>query len=208
MLVRSNFSRSHGRATLCGLAAIALLCAGCTVGPNYKRPTAPVAANWQVTEPWRQAEPKDAVPKTDWWTLFHDDELNGLETDLLAANQTLKVSLAHLDQARASAAVQNATLFPDGKCGPAGGPAALLGTRSTGSTIPLTGPVTQGNYILPFTVSYEVDLFGKRRRTIEAAQAAYQANAADLRKCAAGADGGAGRGLFHACASWIRRLAF
>jgi outer membrane protein, multidrug efflux system len=162
-----------------GIAAL-LLCAGCTVGPNYKKPTAPVAANWQVAEPWRQAAPKDAVPKTTWWTVFHDDELNGLENDLLATNQTLKVSIAHFEQARASAAVQNATLFPTLSVGPQAGRERYSGTRPTGSTIPLTGPVTQGNYNLPFTVSYEVDLFGQRRRTIEAAQASYQANAADL----------------------------
>src|SRR5208337_3864034 len=102
-----SFFANHRKTILCGLAGV-LFCAGCTVGPNYKRPAAPVPATWQVTEPWRQAEPKDAVPKTAWWTLFHDDELNGLETDLLAANQTLKVSFAHLAQARASAAVQNA----------------------------------------------------------------------------------------------------
>jgi outer membrane protein, multidrug efflux system len=150
------------------------------VGPNYKKPSAPVPANWQVSEPWRQAEPKDAVPKTTWWTLFHDNELDGLENDLLASNQTLKVALAHYAQARASAAVQNATLFPTVSVGPSAGGERYSGTRPTGSTIPSTGPVTQGNFSLPFTVSYEVDLFGQRRRTIEAAQAAYQANAADL----------------------------
>src|ERR1700757_547223 len=85
---------------------------GCTVGPNYKKPAAPVPAKWDVQEPFREAEPKDAVPKTTWWTVFHDDQLNALETDLLAANQTLKVSVAHYRQARVSAAVPNATLFP------------------------------------------------------------------------------------------------
>jgi outer membrane protein, multidrug efflux system len=157
-----------------------LLCGGCTVGPNYKKPSAPVPASWQVTEPWRQAQPKDSVPKTAWWTLFHDDELNGLETQLLAANQTLKISIAHFEQARASAALQNATLFPTATVNPSFAGERYSGTRPTGSTFPLTGSVTQGNYILPFTVSYEVDLFGQRRRNIEAAQAAYQANAADL----------------------------
>lgn len=157
-----------------------LVCAGCTVGPNYKRPSAPVPASYQISEPWRQAQPKDSVPKTSWWTLFHDDELNGLETELLASNQTLQVAVAHFNQARASAAVQNATLFPTVGVGPAVSVERYSGTRPTGSTTPLTGPVTQGNYYIPFTVSYEVDLFGQRRRTIEASQAAYQANAADL----------------------------
>jgi outer membrane protein, multidrug efflux system len=153
---------------------------GCTVGPNYKRPAAPVPAQWEIAQPWREAIPKDAVPKTSWWSVFHDDDLNSLESELLAANQTLKVALAHYDQARASAAVQNAQLFPTLSVDPAASRQRFSGTRSTGSNVPLTGPVTQNSYALPFTVSYEVDLVGKRRRTIEAAQASFRANAADL----------------------------
>ena len=167
------------------LIANAIACAfltlgGCTVGPNYKRPTAPVPGTWEVAQPWREAQPKDSLPKTSWWTVFHDDELNSLETDVLAANQDLKVAFAHLDQARASAAVQNATLFPTLSVDPTAARERFSGTRPTGSSVPLSGPVTQGNYSIPFNVSYEVDLWGKRRRTIEAAQASYQANAADL----------------------------
>jgi outer membrane protein, multidrug efflux system len=157
----------------CGLA-------GCTVGPNYHKPSATVPAKWEVQEPFREAAPKDAVPKTAWWTVFQNDELNGLENDLLASNQTLKVAVAHYQQARASAAVQNATLFPTVGVAPSAGRERYSGTRPTGSNFPLTGPVTQGNFSIPFTVSYEVDLFGQRRRTIEAAQASLQANAADF----------------------------
>ncbi len=163
-----------------GMVLLAGWLAGCTVGPNYKKPAAPVPANWEVMEPFRQATPMDGVPKTSWWTAFHDDELNSLENDLLTANQTLKVALAHFDQARASAAVQNATLFPTLGVAPTAERQRYSGTRSTGSNIPLTGPVTQGSFAIPFTVSYEVDLVGQRRRTIEAAQASLQANAADL----------------------------
>ncbi len=154
--------------------------AGCTVGPDYKRPTAPVPAKWEVAEPWREAIPKDSVPKTSWWTVFHDDDLNSLENELLGANQTLKVALAHYDQARASAAIQNAELFPTLSVDPSANRQRYSATRSTGSYAPLSGPVTQNSYALPFTVSYEVDLVGKRRRTLEAAQASFQANAADL----------------------------
>jgi multidrug efflux system outer membrane protein len=154
--------------------------AGCTVGPNYKKPAAPVAAKWDVEEPFREAAPKDAVPKTAWWNVFHDDELNALETDLLAANQTLKVSVAHYRQARASAAVQNATLFPTLGVAPTANRQRYSGDRATGSSFKLPGPITQSSWTIPFTVSYEVDLVGQRRRTIEAAQASLQANAADL----------------------------
>jgi len=154
--------------------------AGCTVGPNYKKPAAPVPAKWDIVEPFREAAPKDAVPKTTWWSVFRDDELNSLETDLLAANQTLKVSVAHYQQARASAAVQNATLFPTLGVAPTVSRQRYSGDRATGSSFKLPGPITQSSWTIPFTVSYEVDLVGQRRRTIEAAQASLQANAADL----------------------------
>jgi outer membrane protein, multidrug efflux system len=160
--------------------ALVVLLSGCTVGPNYKRPAAPVPAKWDVSPPWREADPKDAVPKTAWWSLFHDDDLNGLETQLLAGNQTLAASIATLEQARATAAIQNATLFPTVGVSPTAGGQRYSGNRAIGSNIPLSGPVTQGSFTIPFSVSYEVDLVGKRRRTIEAAQAAYQANTADL----------------------------
>src|SRR5262249_34694369 len=86
----------------------------------------------------------------------------------------------HYRQARASAAVQNATLFPTVGVGADASRQRFSGSRSTGTNIPLNGPVTQNSWSIPFTVSYEVDLFGQRRRTIEAAQASLQANAADL----------------------------
>jgi multidrug efflux system outer membrane protein len=167
---------------LCNLGTLFLLgwIAGCTVGPNYKKPATPVPAKWDVEEPFREAAPKDAVPKTAWWNVFHDDELNGLETDLLAANQTLKVSVAHYQQARASAAVQNATLFPTLGVAPTASRQRYSGDRATGSSFKLPGPITQSSWSIPFTVSYEVDLVGQRRRTIEAAKASLQANAADL----------------------------
>ena len=158
----------------------ALTIAGCTVGPNYNRPTAPVPAKFDIVEPWREAVPKDSVPKTTWWTVFHDDDLNSLETQLLAANQTLKVALAHYDQARASAAIQNAQLFPTSSVNPSIARQGYSGNRPTGTAIPLSGSVTQNAFTLPFNVSYEVDLVGRKRRSIEAAQASFQANAADL----------------------------
>ena len=162
-------------------AAIAtVLAAGCTVGPNYKRVSAPVPAQWDVAEPWRESAPKDSAPKGEWWSVFHDDDLNALEKDALAENQTIKIAIAHLEQARATAAIQIATLFPTLGTAPSVERQRLSGNRPPNSSFPVSGPITQNAYALPFTVSYEVDLFGRRRRSIEAAEAAYQANAADL----------------------------
>src|SRR5690349_23331683 len=78
--------------------------AGCTVGPKYQRASAPVPAKWDVPEPWREGAPKDGVPKGEWWSVFHDEELNALEKQTLDANQTIKIAAARLEQARASAA--------------------------------------------------------------------------------------------------------
>lgn len=154
--------------------------AGCSVGPNYKRPVAPVSTKWDVEEPWRESAPKDGIPKGEWWTVYHDDDLNAFEKQALAANQTLKVSIARLEQARASAAIQVAALFPSSSVAPSVERQRLSGNRPTNG-VPITlRPVTQNTYVLPFTVNYEVDIFGRRRRSIEAAEAAYQANAADL----------------------------
>jgi multidrug efflux system outer membrane protein len=173
------------RFCLAGLLLGAAALAGCTVGPNYKRPAATVPAQWDVAAPWRESAPKDNVPKGEWWDVFHDEELNAFEKQALAENQTLKVSIAHLEQARATASIQIATLFPtvntgSSSLGPNVGRQRLSGNRPTNGFPATLQPIQQNSYVLPFTVSYEVDLFGKRRRSIEAAEAAYQANAADL----------------------------
>ena len=159
--------------------AVFVLASGCTVGPRYQRPAAPVPAKWEVTEPWRESRPKDAVSKGEWWGVFHDDDLNALEKQALDANQTIKVSAARLEQARASAALQIATQFPTLSTVPSAQRQRLSGNRPS-SSFPVTGPVSQTNVTLPFVAGYEADLFGQRRRSIEAAQASYQASAADL----------------------------
>src|SRR5580704_6755934 len=174
--IASSSLRLAASATL--VSAFAL--GGCTVGPNYKKPDATVAAHWDVEQPWRESAPKDAFDKGDWWKVFNDDDLNTFESQAIAENQTIKISIAHLEQARATAAIQVATLFPTLSSGAGVERQRLAGNRPTnGSTVPLT-PFQQNTFQIPFTVSYEVDIFGRRRRSIEAAEAAYQANAADL----------------------------
>ena len=162
----------------CGM----FLCA-CTVGPNYRRPAAHLPANWDLQQPWREGAPSDGLPKGEWWSVFHDDELSLLEQRVLDANQTIKVSAARLEQTRATAAIQIATLFPTVGFQPGVTPTLerqrLSGNRAANGAA-ITGPVTQNSYTLPFTVSYELDLFGRRRRSIESARASYQASAADL----------------------------
>src|SRR5205085_8602857 len=165
---------------LCGALLASMFTAGCTVGPKYQRATAPTSAHWDVQDPWRESAPKDALAKGQWWTVFHDDDLNALVQESLQSNQTIKISVARLEQARALAAIQVSTQFPQLGTAPSVQRQRLSGNRPPNSNFSVISPVSQNNYTLPFTVSYEVDLFGKRRRSIEAAEASYQANAADL----------------------------
>jgi NodT family efflux transporter outer membrane factor (OMF) lipoprotein len=160
--------------------AAALCVTGCTVGPKYQRADAPVAAHWDVAEPWRESAPKDALGKGEWWDVFHDGDLNALEKETLQSNQTIKVSAARLEQARALAAVQVSTQFPQLATTPSIERQRISGNRPPNSSVAPSGPITQNSFTLPFTISYEVDLFGRRRRSIEAAQANYQSSAADL----------------------------
>ena len=157
-----------------------LFAAGCTVGPNYHRASAPVPAKWDVTEPWRQSAPGDGVAKGAWWSVFGNEELSALEKQTLDANQTIQAAMARLAQARAAAALQIATQFPTLSVSPGAERQRLSGNRPSSSNAPVSSPVSQSSVTLPFVAGYEADLFGQRRRSIEASRASYQASAADL----------------------------
>jgi multidrug efflux system outer membrane protein len=161
-------------------AAIILLAglAGCSVGPNYHRPDAPTPAAWKAEGPWRPGDPRDQIPKGEWWKIFGDTDLNALESQAVSANFTVQASIAKLDQARALARISTAALFPQASVGGFAGASRVSGNRPQ-NVAPFTA-LTQGNFVIPFSVSWEPDLYGRSHRGIEAAQAAYQASGADL----------------------------
>jgi multidrug efflux system outer membrane protein len=165
------------------------LAAGCTVGPRYSRPAAPQPAPdaWKTQPPWEQAAPKDAIPKGAWWQEFNDPALDAYEQQLLQANQSLAAARDRLEQARSLARVATAEMFPQLAADPSavrergsgnrplnGAAPSVLGTTRS---IP---PYTQSVYTIPFSLSYEVDLFGRVRHDVEAANASLQSTAADL----------------------------
>jgi NodT family efflux transporter outer membrane factor (OMF) lipoprotein len=166
-------------------AALVMLAlgAGCAVGPRYQRPAATAPTTTVPTEwkgqPWQQAAPKDAIPKGAWWQVFHDPALDAYEQKLLAANQSLVAARDRLEQARSIAKVATSGLFPQVSADPgalreAAGPNRPL----SGATVPTS--YTQNVFTVPFNISYEVDLFGRVRKNVEAANATLQSTAADL----------------------------
>jgi NodT family efflux transporter outer membrane factor (OMF) lipoprotein len=186
------------RAAISAALALLGLAAGCTVGPRYSRPAAPASAPdaWKTQPPWQQAAPKDAIPKGAWWQVFNDPALDAYEQQLLQANQTLVASRAHLDQARSLARVATADMFPQLSADPsalrerAGANRPLNGAGPTIVSVPgLPQPITvssqpnsytQNVFTVPFSLSYEADLFGRVRHNVEAANASLQSTAADL----------------------------
>lgn len=170
------------RVALCGVSALLVFASGCTVGPRYSRPAAPAPAPdaWKTQPPWQQAAPKDTIPKGAWWQVFHDAELDGYEQQLLQANQSLAAARDRLSHARSLARVATADYFPQVSADPNAIRERGSGNRPLNGVVQPVKPYTQSVYTIPFSLSYEADLFGRIRRNVEAANASLQSSAADL----------------------------
>src|SRR6204780_5310812 len=165
------------------LAAIAF--AGCSVGPNYVRPEAPLATAYKEPPPeisedagvWKAAHPSDQLLGANWWELFGDDRLNALEQQVAVANQDLKAAEARFREARALVGYARAAQFPTLGVG---GAVGALRDSPNQPYFPLPNSHATGDFQLPLDLSYEVDLWGRIRRSVVAAGAQAQASAADL----------------------------
>ena len=164
--------------TLAAAVAVVGLLAGCLVGPNYKRPVAQAPTVYKTEAPWREAAPKDAIPKGAWWEVFNDAELNAYEQQLLNANQSLLAAKDRLEEARSLARVTSAGFFPTANVDPNASRNRYAGNRP--EVVTIGRPLTQSTYEIPFFINYEPDLFGKVRRSMEASNANLQSTAADM----------------------------
>ena len=158
------------------LTALFLVAASCTVGPAYKKPDAAqlAPAEWH----WKLAEPRDAVPKGDWWDVFHDAGLARLETNALACNQNLRAAVARVDQARAAARLTRSQLFPELSFDPSFNRQRVSANEPLPFLVKLK-PVYLNTFDVPLDLSYEMDLWGRVRRSFQSSRAQAQASAAD-----------------------------
>jgi NodT family efflux transporter outer membrane factor (OMF) lipoprotein len=155
--------------------AIAVLLSSCTVGPKYAQPTVPTAPAFSEGQGWQTAQPSDAMRKGKWWEIFNESELNTLEEQVAPANQTLKIAEANYREARANIQFQRSFRFPTISVGP-----SISGNRlSSNNPAGLQG-LQYGEFSLPISASYDADLWGRIRKSIEAAKEQTQASAADL----------------------------
>ena len=164
-------------------SCIALLLTGCAVGPDYQRPPAlasaamPAAyAGSSATVPgkWKTAQPSAHLSRGAWWQLFNDAELNRLENLAASNNQQLAAAYANFQQARAWVNVARADFFPQLAAAP-----GITRQRTNGSLSGGNG-TTFSSFSVPLDASWELDLWGRVRREVEAAHANLTASSDDL----------------------------
>jgi NodT family efflux transporter outer membrane factor (OMF) lipoprotein len=164
--------------------ALTLVLAGCMVGPKYTKPPADVPPAYKEPPPdsfkegdgWKTAQPGDQTLRGNWWEIFGDTQLNAMEEQLTIANQDLKAAEARFREARAMIRFNRAAEFPAISTGPSIGSVR----ESSNRPFALSAPGSSGDFALPFDLSYELDLWGRIRRTVTAAREAAEATAADL----------------------------
>ena len=163
-----------------GLMLGAALAAGCAVGPDYHRPQFDTAANYKEAGEWKPSEPNDVLSRGPWWKIFNDDVLDGLEAQIDISNQNVKAAEAAFEQSRALVAQARAGFWPS--------LAASLGVQRQGSPVVLTSPTgattigtrTQTSYNAGLSAVWDLDIWGRIRRTSESEFATAQSSAAAL----------------------------
>jgi len=161
-----------------GLTAIVVLfCAGCMVGPDYSKPSVPMTVAYKEDQGWKLAQPHDYISRGKWWQIFGDPELNALEEQVAEANQNVKVAEARFRQARALIGFFRAGLFP---LVTAGAGASSLRDSPNAPFRSSSNSASTRDFLLTGDVSYEIDLWGRIRRSVTAAREEAQATAADL----------------------------
>jgi NodT family efflux transporter outer membrane factor (OMF) lipoprotein len=160
---------------LLALCFVLVLASGCTVGPNYARPSAQSPLTYK--EASRSSPSISDVIGTSWWEVFGDAELSKLEQQVDISNQNIAQAEARFRQARALVQEARAAYFPTVTVG-----LGVTGTQPSATVSP--GPAKKTTafteHSLPIDVSWELDVWGRIRRTVESSEATAQASDADL----------------------------
>jgi len=175
-----NLAKTPRKLWLVATALVVLsLLTGCTVGPRYARPTAPAPPAYkEEPDGWKAAQPSDQIAKGKWWEIYQDPQLNALEEKVNLSNQTLKASFAQFEQERAIVRQFRADYYPTVTAG------GIVSQNRLSQNRALTSTLTRTNYtdlqIPTVGVSWEPDVFGRVRKTVEQARSNAQASAGDL----------------------------
>lgn len=188
-----------GRLTLAAVAGALALLAGCSVGPDYVRPPTAAPEAYKENAGWKVAQPRDELPRGKWWELYNDPQLNALVEQVDINNQNIAQAEANFRQALALVRVAQAAYFPTVTGGPSwsrfrnsanlgsgtrsasvGGAPGVSGGSSSGGGFGALGGSTLSNYLLTSNASWELDIWGLVRRSVESSKASAQASDATL----------------------------
>jgi NodT family efflux transporter outer membrane factor (OMF) lipoprotein len=164
------------------LAAAAVVFSGCTVGPNYQRPTsAPPTLTYRELPPppgtWQPAVPADAMAKGEWWLLFGDPQLTALEARLTTGNLQMQAALENYTAAAEAVRVARADYYPTLSVAPAIARDRLSTNRPT--YVSALSPSQYNDFVLSGQASWQPDFWGRVRREVQGQRASAQALAAD-----------------------------
>lgn len=168
------------------LLSVIAFSGGCMVGPNYRRPSAPVPPAYEESPPqswrgttWTQAHPNDGALRGDWWKVYNDPDLDALEAQVNISNQNVLMAAAQFEEARAAVRVARSALFPVISTNP-----SYSNSRTSSTLFNFrAGNLTSGTrniYDFPFDVSYTADLWGSIRRTVRGSEETAQASFGQL----------------------------
>jgi NodT family efflux transporter outer membrane factor (OMF) lipoprotein len=187
------------------VAGTILLLSACTVGPDYVKPSVETPPAYKEAEggaKWQIAQPKDDVIRGAWWELFNDPQLNALEAQVVISNQNIAVAEAQYRQALALVQAARAGYFPtvgvNGSATRSRTPFTSGGSSGSSRTSSSAGAVN--NFLVSGNASWEPDIWGKVRRTVEANEASAQASAADLASIRLSAQTALAQDYFQLCA--------
>jgi NodT family efflux transporter outer membrane factor (OMF) lipoprotein len=158
--------------------AVAATLAGCMVGPDYVRPTAPAPAAYKEAAGWKVAQPADDAPRGAWWEAFNDADLNALEAQVDISNQTIAAAAARVREATSATDAARAALWP--VVGVTGSAQRNSVNSGSGNASGNSGSNRNTSYNIALGASWEPDLWGGIRRNIESNRDLAQASDADL----------------------------
>jgi outer membrane protein, multidrug efflux system len=193
----STSSRRHisRGAPWCAAAVPPLLLAACTVGPNFVRPTAQTPAHWsaRATAPAASTVTEQSLELDAWWQAFGDPVLSSLVERAVKSNLDLRTAVLRIDEARAQRAIAAAAYWPTlsldasytrerfSETTPTGKTFSSIGTNHIPGIPSFSFPNPYNQFQLSAGASWEIDLFGRVRRSVEAANASLQVSVEDQR---------------------------
>lgn len=183
-MITADLAKKRGT-RLFSLLALSIALSACAVGPDYQRPELNTPAQFKQVAGWKAAAPSDALQRGAWWELYGDAELNTLVGRLNVSNQNLAAAEAQYRQARALVRGARAGFYPtlSGSAGVTrtgqGGGQNVVSTSDVISSGSNNSSITK-NYDATLSAAWELDIWGKLRRSLESSKAGFEASAGDL----------------------------